>query len=124
MLADNVPAWFEIPSADFERATKFYEGVLGVKLKRETMGTMQMGVFPNANGGASGAVVRSEGYQPGAQGTVLYLSLKEDLAKPLGRVEKAGGGVLLGKTALPDGMGFFAQFRDSEGNRVGLFSPH
>jgi predicted enzyme related to lactoylglutathione lyase len=27
------------------------------------------------------------------------------------------------RTELPDGIGFFAQIRDSEGNRVGLFSP-
>jgi predicted enzyme related to lactoylglutathione lyase len=29
---------------------------------------------------------------------------------------------LVPKTALPDGMGFYAQIRDSEGNRVGLYS--
>jgi uncharacterized protein len=27
------------------------------------------------------------------------------------------------RTALPGDMGFFAQFLDSEGNRVGLWSP-
>jgi hypothetical protein len=30
--------------------------------------------------------------------------------------------VLVPRTALPDEIGFFAQIRDSEGNRVGLFS--
>ncbi len=38
------------------------------------------------------------------------------------RVEQAGGAVLLPRTELPDGMGVFAQIRDSEGNRVGLYS--
>jgi uncharacterized protein len=122
MLAANVPAWFEIPSADFERAIRFYESILGLKLMREHMGPMQMGVFPHQPPQASGCVVHAEGYRPAEQGTVVYLSLSADLNGPLARVEKAGGQVLLGKTALPDHMGYFAQFRDSEGNRVGLFS--
>src|ERR1700757_2306393 len=41
-------------------------------------------------------------------------------AAELPRVPKAGGEVLLPRTALPDGMGYFAQIRDTEGNRVGL----
>ena len=32
----------------------------------------------------------------------------------------AGGSVLVGKTALPPGMGSFAQIVDTEGNRIGL----
>jgi uncharacterized protein len=122
MLAANVPAWFEIPSVDFERATRFYQAILGLRLKRERMGPMQMGVFPHEPPQATGAVVHAEGYRPAEQGTVVYLNLSVDLSGPLGRVEKAGGKVLLGKTALPDNMGYFAQFRDSEGNRVGLYS--
>jgi predicted enzyme related to lactoylglutathione lyase len=35
-------------------------------------------------------------------------------------VEKAGGRITLARTALPEGMGFFAHFVDCEGNRVGL----
>ena len=51
---------------------------------------------------------------------VVYLNADPQLAQVLARVPKAGGEVLLPRTALPDGMGYFAQIRDTEGNRVGL----
>jgi hypothetical protein len=41
----------------------------------------------------------------------------------LDRAERSGADTLVSRTALPPGMGFFAQFRDCEGNRVGLWSP-
>ncbi len=123
MLANNVPAWFEIPAANLERAVRFYETVLGATLKREAMGpAVQMAVFPNEPPNATGCVMAAEGYKPSAAATTIYLNLKDDLARPLAKVEKAGGKVLLGKSALPDNVGYYAQFLDSEGNRVGFFS--
>lgn len=122
MLANNVPAWFEIPAVKLDRAVQFYEKVLQVKLARENMGPMQMAVFPHQQPNSTGALVAADGYQPAPEGTVIYLNLSKDLAEPLGKVEKAGGKILVGKTALPDNMGFFAQFLDSEGNRVGFYS--
>ena len=62
------------------------------------------------------------GQKPTADGSVIYLSAEKDLAGPLARVKAAGGSVAIPKTALPQGMGYFAQFIDSEGNRVGLHS--
>jgi uncharacterized protein len=46
----------------------------------------------------------------------------QDLNESLDRVTAAGGEVMLSKTALPPGKGYFAHFRDSEGNRIGLHS--
>ncbi len=122
MLSPSVPAWFELPAADFERSVRFYETVLGTQLKREDMGPLQMAIFPNAQPNPTGAVVHGAGYTPSPQGSVVYLNLSTDLTGALARVSGAGGKVLLEKTQLPDGMGFFAQFLDSEGNRVGFFS--
>ena len=70
---------------------------------------------------AISAVVHAEGYRPAAEGTVVYLHL-DDIRPALERVPKAGGKVLLSLTELPNGGGVFAQLRDSEGNRVGLYS--
>ena len=123
MLATSSIKWFEIPSADLDRATRFYEDVLGVKLTPDTMGPMKMSLFPADKEQPSGCVIQADGYRPSAESTTVYLNLRDDLTKPLGRVEKAGGKVLLKKTPLPDDMGFFAQFLDTEGNRVGFFSP-
>jgi predicted enzyme related to lactoylglutathione lyase len=65
--------------------------------------------------------VKAPGYVPAESGTVVYLHL-DDIRPALARVSPAGGQVLLPLTELPGGQGVFAQFRDSEGNRVGLFS--
>jgi uncharacterized protein len=123
MLGSSAITWFEIPSKDLDRATRFYEDVLGVQLKPDAMGPMKMSLFPAEKGQPSGCVIHADGYRPGAESTTVYLNLRDDLAKPLGKVEKAGGKVLQGKTALPENMGFYAQFLDCEGNRVGFFSP-
>lgn len=124
MLAASAVNWFEIPSVDLDRATHFYESVLGVKLMSDSMGPVRMSVFPAEKRQPTGCVIAADGYRPRADSTTIYLNLADDLAKPLAKVEKAGGKVLLGKTALPENMGFYAQFLDSEGNRVGFYSPH
>jgi predicted enzyme related to lactoylglutathione lyase len=121
MLQPSVPAWFEVPARDLDRATRFYEAVLGARLLRGQMGPMAMAVFPHEKLQASGALVRADGYEPAAQGTVVYLNL-DDIRPALARVKGAGGSVLLPLTPLPDEAGVFAQIEDSEGNRVGLFS--
>ena len=121
MLQPSVPAWFEIPAHDLDRAVKFYESVLDAQLVREDMGPMRMAVFPHEKPQPTGAVVHADGYQPAGQGTVVYLNV-DDIRPALARVPKAGGEVVLPLTELPGGMGVFAQLRDSEGNRVGLYS--
>jgi predicted enzyme related to lactoylglutathione lyase len=52
---------------------------------------------------------------------LIYFSCA-DLANELGRVEAAGGTVIKPKTAIGEGYGFTALFKDTEGNRVALHS--
>ena len=121
MLQPSVPAWFEVPTRDLDRATRFYEAVLSTELVRAEMGPMSMAVFPHEKLQPSGALVRADGYEPTGQGTVVYLHL-DDIRPALARVAQAGGSVLLPLTRLPDEAGVFAQICDCDGNRVGLFS--
>lgn len=121
MLQPSVPAWFEIPSADLDRAVRFYEKVLETRLRREDMGPMRMAVFPAEKPQPTGAIVDAPGHRPAEGGTIVYLNV-DDIRPVLGRVPAAGGAVTLPLTALPEGMGVFAQIRDTEGNRVGVFS--
>lgn len=123
MLNPNVPAWFEIPASRLDRAQKFYETILGVNLRREAMGASELAVFPS--GGkphASGALIHHEDCEPSVLGSTVYLNVS-DLRPVLERVLAHGGDSLVPRTELPGGMGYFAQFIDSEGNRVGLYSP-
>lgn len=119
----NAIAWFEIPATNFDRAVKFYEKVLGGSIEREKMGDNDMGVFPHlGDTSVAGCIWHGKGYRPSPDGTAVYLHAEPDLAAALARVESAGGRVVVPKTALPPGMGHYAQFIDSEGNRVGLYS--
>lgn len=119
----NAINWFEIPAANFNRAMKFYGEVVGENLQPVEMGGVQMGFFPYANEGVGGAICFGDGYVPSDAGSMIYLNGGEDLAAPLGRVEKAGGQVVLPKTQISEEIGYFAIFKDSEGNKVAFHSP-
>ena len=88
----------------------------------ESMPGFQMAMLPYESGkGIGGGIVQGEGYAPSTDGTLVYLNGGKDLSVPLGRVEAAGGQVLLPKTDIGEN-GFTAYFLDSEGNKVGLHS--
>lgn len=115
--------WFEIPVADLTRAMRFYQTLTGVPLRREVMGAPgeELAVFEvDDPEGIKGALLSSPHAQPSAQGTVVYLNAGPNIQTWLDRVAAAGGSIVVGKTALPPGMGYFAHIIDSEGNRVGL----
>lgn len=123
MLNPNVPAWFEIPTDNLDRAQRFYETILAQPLKRELFGGTDIAVLRGGDKpNSSGALVAMDDCRPSVQGSIVYLSVA-DLDAVLARAQTNGGDILVPRTALPEGMGFFAQFRDSEGNRVGLWSP-
>lgn len=117
----NVPVWFEIPVSDFDRAVKFYEQVFEVKLSAQQIGDTQLAVFPyRSEQGTTGCVMSGPDLQPGGQGTLVYLNADPALDPVLDRVWGAGGRIVTPRTALPPGMGYYASFIDSEGNRVGI----
>ena len=119
----NAVNWFEIPVKNLGRAKKFYETILGATM--QPMGAMGMksAFFPAdlQNGGIGGCIIQGAGYEPSAKGALVYLNGGEDLSKPLAKVEKAGGKIILPKTAIGSN-GFMAYFEDTEGNKVGFHS--
>ncbi len=114
----HLVTWFEIPAADLDRAAKFYSEVLGAPMKVERAGSERISVFPHQKPSVGGCV--SAGGQPSAAGSVLYLNASPSLDAALSRVAPAGGEVVVPRTALPPGKGFYAKIRDTEGNVVGL----
>lgn len=115
--------WFEIPTADMERAIDFYETVFDCKLDRNKMGDFDMAWFPfdDEMKGAGGSLVHHEMYIPSEKGTLVYFS-SEDIDTELSKVEKAGGKVLREKTEISPDIGYMAFFVDPEGNRIALHS--
>lgn len=117
----NALNWFEIPVADMDRAQRFYETVVDAPLRREAMGpATTLAVFPYDPAGVGGCLLAADGARTSADGVVVYLNAGESLDTALERVRAAGGRIVLPRTELPEGMGCFAHFADSEGNRVGL----
>jgi hypothetical protein len=119
----TVVTWFEIPAADFDRAVHFYEAVFGIQLRRE-LSWPGLAIFPYEQPGIGGAVVESKnvkpsGTEPSTNGVIVYLNCDGKLDSMLARLTSLGGAVLEEKRHLP-GIGWVAQIRDSEGNRVGL----
>ena len=120
----SVINWFDIPATNLERAVKFYEATLGIKLIEENMLGARMAIFPAKPGEATGAIMAREGVTPGTTGSTIYLKAGNDLSAALSRVEAAGGKVVFPKTFIKEGFGYFAIVIDSEGNSIGLHSPN
>lgn len=120
----NAINWFEIPVTDFNRAKKFYQTLFKYDMMETMRGNIRMGFFPYemAVNRVGGAICFGDGYIPSETGTMAYLNGDPDLQLVLYRIEPAGGTVLLSKTALGEDIGYYAIFRDTEGNRVALHS--
>lgn len=117
----NAINWFELPAKNFDRAVKFYSEILDVELQLMDNPQMKMAFFPTKDQGVGGCVTHGNGNQPNAEGTLVYLNGGEDLGISLGRVERAGGSVVMPKTSIGEN-GYMAVFLDTEGNRVALHS--
>ena len=125
-MQNNIVGWFEIPVSDMERAIKFYENVLHVKLDRNQMGSLDMAWFPydpEGYGSGGSLVYYPDSYNPSADGVLVYLTAHSgDLSTELSRVEEAGGKVIQDKTQISEEHGYMAVVLDTEGNRIALHS--
>jgi predicted enzyme related to lactoylglutathione lyase len=118
--------WFEIPSNDFARATRFYEALFDTTLRIEgaTADLMQMAIFTYPAGVTCGCVTHSEHQKPSSSGTMIYLDAGASIDAVIQRIAPAGGKVYVPKTQLPDDIGYMAHFVDTEGNLIGLHAMH
>lgn len=117
----NPAGWFEIYVADMERAKGFYGAVFEVQFTR-LESPVELWGFPMEPGsyGASGALARVAGVEPGGNSTMVYFSCA-DCAVLAERAAQAGGEVVKPKFSIGQ-YGFIALVRDSEGNMIGLHS--
>ena len=123
-VTENALNWFEISVTDLSRAKKFYEKVFEMEMVQIEMDGLNMAMFPtdDSTGKVGGALAKSDFHKPSSGGTIVYLNANPDLAEPLGRVEGAGGTVIMPKTFVNDAVGYMAMFIDSEGNKVAIHS--
>jgi len=126
MIFKNAISWFEIPSADINRAQKFYETIFDIQMTVLDIPQLPMRLFPieNPMHNIGGAICfNSEFYKPSAdQGPLIYLNANPDVQNVLDKIEAAGGKILIPKTQISPEYGYMAVFLDTEGNRVALHS--
>jgi len=125
MQTTNPVVWFEIYVNDINRARRFYETVLNLKLSElpmpETDG-FKMLAFPGGpeGAGSTGALVHMNGVEPGGNSTVVYFR-SDDCSIEEARVEAAGGKIMKPKESIGP-YGFISLVYDPDGNVIGLHS--
>lgn len=123
----NPAHWFTIYVRDLARAKAFYEAVFQIPLEDLPVeGTeARYATFPGDNSapGCRGMLCHNpqQPFIPG-NSVLLYFGC-DDCAIEAARAAQHGGKVLTGKTAIGNDYGFDAVIEDSEGNRIGLYSP-
>jgi uncharacterized protein len=112
------PSHFEIPVDDPDRAEKFYADVFGWTFDRFPGAPQYYGMATTGDTepGINGALFQREADSE----TTLTMSV-DSIEDGIASVLAAGGELHTDKTGIP-GMGYFAVCKDTEGNKVGLFT--
>jgi predicted enzyme related to lactoylglutathione lyase len=112
------PTHFEIPVEDPDRAEQFYSTVFGWTFNRFPGAPSYYGLASTGDSvpGIDGALFQRDA----DSGTTLTMSV-DSIEDALATITEAGGSEVQGKTPVP-GMGYFATCKDTEGNRIGIFT--
>lgn len=121
-MNENPGRWFEIYVQEMDRAKRFYENVLQLKLEKLDTPDLEMWAFPMAQGkeGAGGALVKMQGMSSGGNSVLIYFA-SNDCSIEASRVKDAGGKVVKEKMSIGQ-YGFIALAMDTEGNMFGIHS--
>ncbi len=116
----NPVVYFEIPVVDLDRGIRFYSKVFNFEFNKTTIDGNEMALFPFKEEalGITGALVKGEVYKPTIEGVIVYFRTK-NIEEVLKLAVKNGGQILYPKTSNGE-LGFVAEFKDSEGNRIAL----
>ena len=107
---------FEIPASDPERASAFYKKVFGWKIEKWPGPTEYWLVTtgPEGTPGINGGLMKNTDVK-----TTTNTVGVESVDGAVDAVKKAGGKLIMPKTAIPT-VGYFAYCEDTEGNLFGV----
>ena len=117
---NNRAVWFDIPVANLDRAQKFYETVLNIKIFRDKFNDFKFCVLDHekSNGGC---LMLSPNEISADKGIMVYMNVDGRIQYAMSKVEPGGGKVL--ETTHKIGQhGVCSVILDSEGNRIVLHS--
>jgi hypothetical protein len=116
-------AFFEIPSANFDRTVSFYETIFNINLPVHGCEKEKMAFFTEQEQYV-GAISFAPNFTPSPNGVLIHFRCA-DIEGTLLRVASNGGEVITPKTKIDAGSAkYFAVFSDSEGNHIGLYSEN
>jgi predicted enzyme related to lactoylglutathione lyase len=124
MIMKNLISIVEIPTIEFPRAVTFYQTILNISIEEINMDGVLMGLFPGDGETISVALINSNQYKTSMDGAVVYFNAGDDLQIVLDKIKANGGKIIVPKTDIGSGMGFYAMFKDTEGNKLGLHSKN
>lgn len=110
----------EIPAPDLDKAAEFYSKLFGWKVRM--MPEMDYADWSPEEGeeGAVGGGFSKQA-KPSTDGALLYIGV-DDIEAKLAEIETAGGKTLTPKTKISDEYGYYAEFTDIFGNKLGLWA--
>lgn len=98
-----------------QRAAKFYGSVFGWKIEKwDGMDYWMVTTGPDNEPGINGGIVKR--MNQGTTYNVIGVPSLDEFAK---KIENAGGSAIMAKKAIP-GIGWYAYYRDTEGNVFGI----
>ena len=118
----NLISLVEIPILDPLRAVSFYKNILNINIEEVDIDGTLIWFFLHENEEQTVCLVKDENAAPSPDGTVIYFNADGNIESLLTEVQKHGGQIITHKTEIGPGMGCFAHIRDTEGNKIGLFS--
>ncbi len=123
MNKNNSVVHFEIPAGDLNASKEFYQSVFGWEMKAYSDDYVSVTTAETDERGGSkvpGAInggLQKKGERAVSPTIVVQV---ENIDEVLHSIKEKGGTVAIEKEAMGD-MGYYAQFNDPEGNRLGLF---
>jgi uncharacterized protein len=108
---------FEIHGQDHQRLYDFYQQVFGWSIDANNpMGYGLVSTNPDGSGIGGGIMAGV-----GTRGVTVYVQT-DDMRKTLEAAVAHGAEVVMSPVTMPDGLTELAQFRDPEGNWMGLIN--
>jgi uncharacterized protein len=116
--------WVEMPVKDLDRAVKFYEGLLGAKFETNQDDVRRISVIANQDekNTVGVSLTQTKDFTPSRDGVLVYFMAWDNVEKLLKQVEDLGGKMVIPKTDMGGGFGFFSTFEDTEGNVLAFYS--
>lgn len=117
---------FEVPYAEAKRAKDFYQKVFGWKINDVPMKDVEYQMISTGPTGEDG-MAKEKGFINGglvprnemAKGPVIVMSV-DDINAKLEEIEENGGTKMVEPMTVGE-MGFYAYFKDPEGNVIGVW---